>query len=124
MIRTYAPSDRSLCLALFEFARFLDTQTDRYFVLDDVACGGWGDRDGVALLCWGMVRRDRHRSGLGSQLLEHRLAAIAAAGFTTVEITTSQYSAPFFARHGFVEIEVRRDEFASGLHAHQMRRAL
>jgi GrpB-like predicted nucleotidyltransferase (UPF0157 family) len=91
LIRLYdGGADREVCLALFdsntptffdmkeknEFATFLDDQRKRYFVIEEssnvVACGGWGSRGPrIALLCWGMVRRDHHRRGIGTLLLAH-----------------------------------------------------
>jgi GrpB-like predicted nucleotidyltransferase (UPF0157 family)/ribosomal protein S18 acetylase RimI-like enzyme len=133
--------DREACLAIFdsntptffdtkereEFAAFLDIQRDRYFVVEEpagfVACGGWGSREPrVALLCWGMVRRDYHRRGIGTLLLAHRLSEIAREGFEEIEIVTSQHSKPFFAAAGFVEVDVRANLFAPGLNGHRMRR--
>jgi N-acetylglutamate synthase-like GNAT family acetyltransferase len=140
-IRLFSPRDRDACLSIFDsnappffapserpdFAAFLERANDRYVVVEDaetiVACGGWGWRERVAILCWGMVRRDRHRAGIGTLLLEHRLNAIAKGDFDSIEITTSQHSAPFFSRAGFVEVEVTPDHFAPGLHAHRMRRS-
>ena len=76
----------------------------------------------LAILCWGMVDRARHRNGLGTLLLMHRLEEISKGGFDAVEILTSQHSAEFFARAGFVEVGIVRDKFAVGLHEHRMLR--
>lgn len=145
-IRGYVPADGEACLAIFDsntptffdarerddFAQFLERQRERYVVLEDetgrvVACGGWGwrsDEPRIALLCWGMVHRDHHRVGIGSVLLAHRLDEIAKGDFEAIEIVTSQHSAPFFSRAGFVDVEVTLDHFAPGLHAHRMRRPI
>lgn len=141
IVRLYdGVTDHDACLAIFDsntptffdtteredFATFLDAQRDRYFVVEEatrvVACGGWGSKAGVALLCWGMVHRDHHRRGIGTLLLARRLDEIAKAGFDETEIVTSQHSKAFFARSGFVEIDVRKELFAPGLDAHRMRR--
>ena len=144
-IRPFVISDRDPCLAIFDsntptffdaseradFETFLDRQREHYFVVEDdgrvVACGGWGSRTEhprIALLCWGMVRRDRHRAGIGTALLTYRLAEIANGDFESIEMVTSQHSKGFFARAGFVEIDVRKDQFAPGLHGHTMRFAV
>lgn len=140
LIRKYdALTDRDACLSIFdsnappffdtkersEFATFLDGQSDRYFVVEEsaavVACGGWGSKSAIAVLCWGMVHRDHHRRGIGTLLMNHRLSEIAKEGFEETEIVTSQHTKSFFARAGFVEFEAKADLFAPGLHGHCMR---
>lgn len=137
-VRPYCQEDREACLALFEsnvpkyfapeelkdFVSDLDDLKWPYLVMEDengkiVASGGYGaiGEDGtVAALCWGMVRRDLHRCGLGRRLLVERLKRIAAEPkFTRVTIETSQYSRGFFERFGFVAKRVCPDGFAPGL---------
>jgi len=141
-IRPYVANDREACLAIFDsntpdffgtserelFVSFLDKRPSRYYVVEDergvVACGGWGWKDSarVAVLTWGMVHRTHHRSGLGRRLLRHRLAEAEAQDYSVFELVTSQHSAPFFAREGFVEEKVEPNLFAPGLHGHHMRR--
>ncbi|MGF6226400.1 GNAT superfamily N-acetyltransferase [Inquilinus ginsengisoli] len=122
-IRPWRPEDRPLGLALFDsnvprffaaqerqdFIDFVDGLAGPYFVLEDAAgeavgCGGYAAAEGdasVAVLCWGMVRGDRHRAGLGTVLLTGRLDRIAAdPGFCSAAIETTQHSRGFFARHG------------------------
>ncbi|GIP32537.1 GNAT family N-acetyltransferase [Paenibacillus sp. J2TS4] len=137
-VRPYRLEDREACLTLFEsnvpkyfaseerkdFISYLDDLKGPYFVMEDekgaiVACGGYAvnkeDRT-AAVLCWGMVRRDLHRCGLGQQLLAERLKRIAAEPqFSIVTIDTSQYSRGFFERFGFVAKRVCTDGFAPGL---------
>lgn len=143
-VRPYVEEDRAACLAIFDsntptffgrherhdFASYLEKQpgTGLYFVVEGadgvVACGGWGWRDEqprIALLCWGMAERRHQRQGIGTLLLEHRLAEIRQRDFDVVEIVTSQHTSPFFARAGFVEVEVQCDLFAPGLHGYRMR---
>ncbi len=46
-----------------------------------VACGGYAAEEEdptIAVLCWGMIRRDLHRCGFGRELLAERLRRIAA----------------------------------------------
>ena len=138
MIRPFTPADREACLALFRgnvpryfaaseeagFADFLDRLPGPYLVLTDdadgalVACGGWarGRAAAAAVLCWGIVRADRHGRGLGRKLLRARLDGIAAiGGFRTVEAATSQHTEAFFGRFGFVREAVEPDGFAPGI---------
>lgn len=107
------------------FAEFLDRLPGPYLVMTDdadgslLACGGWarGRAPAAAVLCWGIVRADRHGTGVGRRLLQARLEGIAAiGGFRTVEAATSQHTEAFFAHFGFVSAAVEVDGFAPGIH--------
>lgn len=136
--RPYAASDRDACLALFDgnvpdyflpeerawFADFLDHRATqwayRLLLLDDdvVACGGHAlvDDDTTALLCWGMVDRTRHRTGLGTRLTTARIdAARACLTVRRVRLDTSQLTAPFYQRFGFATDSVEADGYGPGL---------
>lgn len=137
--RPYRPADRAACLAIFdsnvpqffarherrEFADFLDAPTCTYFVVEDatgivIGCGGYHyDADTRrAVLCWGMVTRAQHRTGVGSLLLRQRLRHLCAAsgGQAVLTLMTSQHTCGFFARFGFVTTQITEDGFAPGLH--------
>ncbi|HEX5224324.1 MAG TPA: GNAT family N-acetyltransferase [Solirubrobacteraceae bacterium] len=109
-----------------DFERFLAELPGTYLVvLDDdevVACGGFDvDAEGVAVLTWGMVRRDLHRGGLGSLLLRERLDRIAADPRAhRVRMDTSQHSRPFFERFGFVVTKHTPGGYAPGLDRYDM----
>lgn len=130
-LRPFTPADREACLALFdsnvpgffapheraEFGTWLGQPFDsgefgEYFVLEDagrvVACGGvWLDParpERSAGLSWGMVARDAHRRGYGSELLAFRLGRLRELGAREVHLDTTPQSAPFFARFGFREV--------------------
>ncbi|GGR68343.1 N-acetyltransferase [Deinococcus seoulensis] len=142
MHRPYLPEDEAACLALFasnmpdlfapeerlEFAEFLKTMNDPYFVVEDgeqlVACGGVFLRsDGrTAGLSWGMVERSKHRRGYGRVLLQIRLdwLRMHAPEVEAITIDTSQHSAPFFAHMGFETQAVEPDYYAPGLDRHVM----
>lgn len=142
--RPYRAADRPACIRIFgtnvprffhederqDFARFLDTEARHYLVVlegDDVlGCGGFslGDQGRTASLCWGMVRSDRHGQGIGVQLLQARLQAVATTPATQVRLATSQHTAGFYQRYGFVVRSVRPDGFAPGLDAVEMRLSL
>lgn len=110
-------------------ADFLEALPGPYLVLVDadgriVACGGyaWVPAEGRADLCWGMVRQELHRTGLGRALTEHRLRAAAAdPAVRVIALNTSQHTAGFYERFGFRTVEVVRDGYAAGLHRHEMR---
>lgn len=117
-LRAYRDEDREACLALFDgnvpkyfaveerqdFVSFLEKPPGPYFVMvneqeEVVACGGYASSEKnreLAVLCWGMVRRDLHRHGVGTRLLEERLRLIAAEPhLSVVMIETSQHSCGF-----------------------------
>lgn len=146
-LRDWRADDRDTGLALFDsntprffaaserqdFIDFIDDLPGPYFVLEDadgraLGCGGYAiarNDASEAVLCWGMVRGDLHRGGLGSILLARRLARIAAdPACRCVSIETSQHSCGFFARHGFVEIQRTVDGFAPGMDLVEMTLAL
>lgn len=145
--RSYCVSDRDACLALFDgnvprffhaderaqFADFLDTRAGdwSYGVLlfhgSIVACGGHAviDDGTTADLCWGMVDRARHGTGLGTRLTAARIAAARARpGVRRVRLDTSQHTAGFYRRFGFVTDAVIPDGYGPGLDRHQMTLAL
>jgi N-acetylglutamate synthase-like GNAT family acetyltransferase len=134
-IRSYAPRDRKACLDILDgntpeffvsadrsaFAKFLDNRPGPYFVVEEhgtvVACGGWAiESQDVAVLTWGMIRRDLHRRGIGRRLIHHRLAAIRADGCAnTVRVRTVQLVQEFFAREDFAVTGVVPNGFGQGL---------
>lgn len=142
--RAYRQDDHAACVALFqsnvpeyfaavELGDFLQTlrEVDRYWVIEQagegiVACGGYDavdDQAGVAALCWGMVRRDLHRRGLGDFLVGERLRRIDAdGGFNAVVIETTRFSCDFYARYGFEVTREQADGFAPGYDLVEMRR--
>lgn len=145
-VRPYAAADRSACLALFDgnvpeffvpgeradFAAFLDALPGPYLVVEDdagaiVGCGGYAVTPGTttADLCWGMVARERHGTGLGQLLLEARLRRIHAdRAVDAVALNTSQFTRGFYERVGFVTERVVPDGFAPGLDRCDMRLVL
>lgn len=142
-IREYTPADREGCLAIFDsnvpeffvpaeradFTEFIDTLPGPYFVVEDetgalVGCAGYALEPGTtrADLCWGMVLRQRHGTGLGRLLLHERLARIRAdARVDVVALDTSQHTRSFYEQVGFVTERVTPDGYAPGLDRWDMR---
>ena len=135
--RPYQAEDNGRCVEIFmsntpryfgveeadEFRQFLETLPCAYFVATQndeiVACGGHGyhGKKQAVVLCWGMVRADLHKQGLGKFMLIERLKQIFKDfGETVVQINTSQHSQGFFERYGFQVKEVTQNYFAPGLH--------
>lgn len=143
LVRDYSPADREACLALFdsnvptffvtaeraEFAAFLDALPGPYIVLEAedgriVGCGGIAvtPRTGVADLCWGMVDRRLHGTGLGRRLTVERLKRAKSDPLTrAVALSTSQHTTGFYERLGFTITGVVKDGFAPGLDQCDMR---
>ena len=141
-LRNFAPADLSACLATFDsnvpeffvpteraaFASFLAALPGPYLVVEEtgevVACGGYAVAPGTttADLCWGMVSRARHQSGLGRLLLVARLKHIGAdASVRDVALNTSQHTRGVYERLGFVVERVQPGSYAPGLDRCDMR---
>jgi N-acetylglutamate synthase-like GNAT family acetyltransferase len=69
----------------------------------------------VATLCWGIVRADLHRQGIGTALLDARLAAARAHGVERVLMDTTDAALGFFLHHGFVVTGRVRDGYGPGV---------
>ena len=140
IIRPFRPADAPDCMALFhsnvpaffaaseapEFAAFLAEPNAHFFVAERggrvVGCGGAYVRGRSGRLCWGMVARDLHRSGVGAALLRWRLALLFEdSEVDQVELSTSQHSAGFFKRFGFSALKTEPDGHAPGIDEVQMR---
>jgi GNAT superfamily N-acetyltransferase len=124
----FAPSERE------EFVAYL-AEAPHYFVLvagkqaaDEqaageqaageqvVGCGGLEEiRDGIWVLCWGMVEQRLHRQGLGKALLLGRLDWIRMQpNAKAVHLDTTPFSRGFFERFGFVVTSVTPNGYGEG----------
>lgn len=143
-LRHYRREDLQGCLAVFdtnvplffrqherdEYQSFMQALPGPYFVLENkkgevVGCGGYAvvAEDERADLCWGMIRADVQRGGLGRLLTEARLRHAAAdPRIKAVAINTSQHTVGFYERLGFRTVEVIADGYAPGLDRCEMLR--
>lgn len=131
--RDYTNEDRAACLALFdsnvpdffaasersEYSNFLDELPCPYLVLTSagdgvIAAGGYyvTEEANLGALTWGLVTRARQRRGVGTELLQLRLARLRAGGVDTVRVRTSPRSQRFFERSGFRLVRVVPQGFA------------
>ena len=140
---TLKPCDtthRAACVAVFEsnlpefvtrpergqFEAFLEKRECPYFVVKKrsgvvVACGGYDAQPNQARLCWGLVRRDLHRRGIGRFLLTSRLLRIYdKCGDTVVRMDTSQLTCAFFERLGFRVVDRIEHGYRANLHKLEM----
>jgi predicted GNAT family N-acyltransferase len=87
-----------------------------------LACGGiWRPSNDEGRLCFGLVRADWHRQGLGTLLLAYRLQKLLEEpGLKSITLDTSQHTAEFFARFGFTVQNSIDDHYAPGLHRRDM----
>lgn len=134
---SFKGEDRMACLAVFssnvpeffldseraEFEAFLTELPGPYLTLRSsssiVGCGGYafGDREGVADLCWGMIDARYHGRGLGTLLTRARLdLALQDPEVRRVALSTSHKTVGFYERFGFRTLSTEPDGFGPGLH--------
>jgi len=136
-IRDYAPADRDACLASFRsnVPAFFSAQDEDWFTsaLDEpdgpnfvvvsgeqvVGFGGY-EVSGTynhAVLVFGHIHAQWHGQGLGSRLLQHRIAHLKAHGERTkyLIIDTTIQVTPFYVKHGFDIVAHWREGFRDGV---------
>jgi ribosomal protein S18 acetylase RimI-like enzyme len=144
-LRPYTTDDRAACLLLFDsnvpvyfdqserrdFEEFLDHEECAYFVVEDengqiVGCGGYHLERETRLgsICYGMIANHLHGKGIGSFLLRERLKRLSQeleeGESILVYNQTSQHTAPFYEKFGFVTAKITQNAFAAGLHCYEM----
>jgi N-acetylglutamate synthase-like GNAT family acetyltransferase len=121
-------TDFELFLNRFEQLNFEETQERVYYyvvVVDGkvVGCGGFGfynPTEDITLI-WGLIHNNYHKTGLGEQLLSHRLQQITALyPGKLVTIDTTQHSYGFFEKYGFVTLKITLDFYTKGMHRYDM----
>lgn len=146
IIREYSTADKEACMAIFDsnmpqyfvseerqqFEDWLDKEDrETYQVLIDrdevVACGGIYEDTELKLvgLAWGMVRNDLHKNGYGKALTLFRIEEMEERfSHYDQHLGTSQHTAPFYEKMGFITTEIIKDGFGPGLdHFKMMRKA-
>lgn len=142
-IESYSPTHKKACLEAFksnmpkfflleefhDFDKWLDEKAldGRYFVClqadQVVACGGYfyDEAQKKAGLSWGMVHSKLHGTGIGTQLTAFRIQKMKAAFPDAIyKIDTSQHTAPFYERMGFVTKTITPNGFGEGLDQYYM----
>ncbi len=147
-IRKFTPTDKNDCIEAFktnvpkfftkaeiiDFADFLDKVDGKtaesetlYYVVTlggkIIGCGGIGCylQKNEASLCWGLIERNFHKKGYGEIFLKYRLNEIDKHfPNAKIKIDTTQHSAPFFAKYGFVTTKITKDFYAEGMDRYDM----
>lgn len=148
-IRPYTAADKPACLDAFhsnmpqffaaeelkDFEQWLDIQAQRdladksecYYVIEVntqvIGCGGYYVRpdQATAVMTWGMLHRQHHKQGWGRQLFQYRVAVIKeVCPACTIQLDTTQHSAPFFRKMGFAVTKVTADFYGPGLDRYDM----
>lgn len=111
-----------------ELREFLADHVENYYVLEldgkVVGAGGIAlNADDTVSLCWGMVHNDHLGTGLGRLLTEFRLArSHEMFGARSIVTSTSQHTAGFYEKLGFVTVEYSPDGFGPGIDICKMRK--
>ena len=141
-IITYNPSFKMACIAAFEsnlpkffatdelrlFENYLErvAHSSYFLVIENeklLACGGiyFDKRSDIGALAWGMVHATYHRQGIGRSLFNYRIAQLQEKYPNKVcQIETSQHSATFYQKMGFVVKEIVPNGFAVGIDKYMM----
>lgn len=136
-IRPFKEEDTPACITIFqsntprffgpdevkEFTQFLNQPNCTFLVVTDqdnvCGCGGYYREGSEGWLCWGMVHRDLHGTGIGKKLLLERLIRLFSdPEVKTVANNTSQHARPFFEHFGFsAEGPATPNGFSEGIDA-------
>jgi predicted GNAT family N-acyltransferase len=144
----FVPEDKHDCLRLFDsntppffaaeerrkFDEFLDGQSPPYFYFvvresteEIIACGGIKvePENGLAMLRWDIVTRERHGQGVGAFLTKSRLYLICQLPeIQRVELGTSQYAQKFYKKMGFSSLQITKNGIMPGLDEYTMTMAI
>ncbi|MCL1045901.1 GNAT family N-acetyltransferase [Shewanella electrodiphila] len=81
-----------------------------------IGCGGFCLKDNMVRLVDGMITKTHHKTGAGAFLLASRLEKIKFKyPKLKVGINTSQHTAGFFERYGFVMTKKVKNFYALGI---------
>jgi len=117
----YAPEEEG------DFLAFLTRDTNQYYTIksfNDVAGGGGYTFDNDrARLIWNMVDPKYRDQGLGRALLNFCLEELKKSRLTSmVEVWTSEYAHPFYAKFGFEVLDKLQDFRSLGSDLYHMQK--
>jgi len=102
------------------------SEQDHYFVVKDnkqfVAAGGFSlCTDQTVRFTWGMVKRERHGSGIGTFLTDQRLKSIKSLyPNSVINLDTSQLTVEFYKHRGFHVVSETKNGYDEGMHKIEM----
>lgn len=147
-IKKYSTSDYDQCVNIFksnipeyfakdelsDFQDYIknisttkDGWTDSFYILKRdkkiVGCAGLGLNKSkkIATLSWGMVDKNYHRNGIGTQLTNYRLNLLQSYNLDLkIRLDTSQHSYLFYEKFGFKIEDIEKDGYEKGMHKYYM----
>ncbi|MCJ7935961.1 MAG: GNAT family N-acetyltransferase [Chryseobacterium sp.] len=111
------------------FEQFLDEDIhENYYVVyhdnELIACGGifLNEKTKEGGLAWGMVHSKYHRKGFGKLFTEYRINLLKKVYPGKIyRIETSQHTAPFYEKMGFITENIVINGFAKGIDKYIMK---
>ncbi len=147
-IKKYSTSDYDQCVNIFKsnipeyfakdelsdfqdyiknISKTKDGWTDSFYILKRdkkiVGCAGLGLNKSkkIATLSWGMVDKNYHRNGIGTQLTNYRLNLLQSYKLDLkIRLDTSQHSYLFYEKFGFKIEDIEKDGYEKGMHKYYM----
>lgn len=147
-IKKYSTSDYDQCVNIFKsnipeyfakdelsdfqdyiknISKTKDGWTDFFYILKRdkkiVGCAGLGLNKSkkIATLSWGMVDKNYHRNGIGTQLTNYRLNLLQSYKLDLkIRLDTSQHSYLFYEKFGFKIEDIEKDGYEKGMHKYYM----
>lgn len=147
-IKKYSTSDYDQCVNIFKsnipeyfakdelsdfqdyiknISKTKDGWTDSFYILKRdkkiVGCAGLGLNKSkkIATLSWGMVDKNYHRNGIGTQLTNYRLNLLESYNLDLkIRLDTSQHSYLFYEKFGFKIEDIEKDGYEKGMHKYYM----
>ena len=147
-IKKYSTSDYDQCVNIFKsnipeyfakdelsdfqdyiknISKTKDGWTDSFYILKRdkkiVGCAGLGLNKSkkIATLSWGMVDKNYHRNGIGTELTNYRLNLLQSYKLDLkIRLDTSQHSYLFYEKFGFKIEDIEKDGYEKGMHKYYM----
>jgi N-acetylglutamate synthase-like GNAT family acetyltransferase len=112
------------------FRHFLKNIRGKYFVCEQgnkvLGCGGYAhEQEGDARICWLMVDREVHASGVGRFMMDAFQQKIETEGvYHVISLQTSQHTDGFYEKLGYTTLYTKDDHWAPGMHLYYMEKQL
>ena len=140
IIESYQPINKTRVMEIFEsnvpkyfdarekepFNDFLDNIKGEYFIIrkDDLIVGAGGfceESKGEARICWLMIDRESHFTGMGTLLMKEFEQRIEKRiEFERITLKTTQHTDKFYEKLGYKTQYTKNDFWFPGLHLYFM----